>query len=187
MLTKLKLSAFDINSNFEKIASENPDLKLELSATGELIIMSPTGGETGRKNADLTTQVFNWNKKKKLGVAFDSSTCFRLPTGALRSPDVSWISKNRWESLSNEQQKKFPPITPDFIIELMSESDSLKETQEKMAEYMAAGVRLGWLINPNTKQVEIYRNGRDKEVKENLISLSGEDVLPDFVLDLSEI
>jgi len=187
MLTKLKLSALDINSSFERITQDNPELKLEVSATGELIIMSPTGCETGSKNFDLAGQLYTWNKQKKLGIAFDSSTCFRLPNGALRSPDVSWIAKARWESLTPSERKKFSPIAPDFVLELMSESDTLTETQEKMVEYMSAGVRLGWLINPNTKQVEIYRPGRDKEILSNPVSLSGEDVLRDFVLDLTEI
>lgn len=189
MLTKLNLSAIekDINSCFEKISKDNPELKLEVSATGELVIMSPTGGETGKKNLNLGAQLWVWNNQKNLGSAFDSSTCFKFPNGALRSPDVSWIAQERWDSLSNEQKKKFPPIAPDFVLELMSESDTLKETQEKMAEYMAVGVRLGWLINPQAKQVEIYRHGKNKEILENPSSLSGEEVLKDFVLDLSKI
>lgn len=189
MLTKLNLSAVekDINSCFENISKDNPELKLELSVNGELIIMSPTGCETGSKNFDLIGQLWLWNNQKKLGIAFDSSTCFRLPNGALRSPDVSWIAQERWDSLSNEQKKKFSPIAPDFVLELMSESDTLKETQDKMTEYMSAGVRLGWLINPQAKQVEIYRLGKDKEILDNPISLGGEEVLPDFDLDLSKI
>jgi len=189
MLTKLNLSAIekDINSCFEKICQDNYDLKLELSVNGDLIIMSPTGCETGSKNFDLIGQLWLWNNHKKLGIAFDSSTCFRLPNGALRSPDVSWIQQQRWDSLSNEQKKIFSPIAPDFVLELMSESDTLKETQDKMTEYMASRVRLGWLINPQNKQVEIYRIGLDKQILNNPTSLSGEEVLPDFILDLSKI
>jgi len=189
MFTKINLSSIQnlITEEFELICQDNPELKLELSATGELIIMSPTGGETGNKNATLISRFVVWNEAKKLGLVFDSSTCFRLPNGAERSPDVSWIMTEKWESLTPEQKRKFPPIAPDFVLELMSPSDSLKNTQDKMEEYMDAGVRLGWLLNPATKSVEIYRLGQQKEVLSDPDSLSGEDVLPDLVIDLSRI
>jgi len=188
MLTKINLSVLEKNLNqyFEEICKHNPELKLELSASGELIVMSPTGGSTGSKNARLIVYFGIWNEVNKLGELFDSSTCFRLPNGALRSPDVSWIVKQQWESLTTEQQKKFPPIAPDFVLELMSESDTLKETQEKMTEYMSAGVRLGWLLNPQDKTVEIYRPG-NKKILTNPGTLSEEDVLPGFILDLGKI
>lgn len=189
MFTKINLSSVKhiTADGFELICQDNPDLKLELSASGELIIVSPTGGETGNKNAILITLFGIWNETKKLGLVFDSSTCFRLPNGAVLSPDVSWIIKQRWETLTPEQKKKFPPLAPDFVLELMSPSDTLKETQDKMREYMDAGVRLGWLLNRANKTVEIYRTGQDKEVLTNPVFLSGELVLPDFVLDLNRI
>ncbi|WGV25191.1 Uma2 family endonuclease [Halotia branconii] len=174
-----------LNDNqFYQLCQDNPDIKFERNVNGELIVMPPTGGETGKYNAKLTTKFVLWNEQTQLGEVFDSSTCFRLPNGADRSPDVSWIELSRWNTLSAEQREKFPPIAPDFVLELMSPSDSLSETQAKMQEYMNAGVKLGWLINRKTRCVEIYRQGRPKEVLESPTSLSGEDVLLGFTLDL---
>ncbi|MHC5729793.1 MAG: Uma2 family endonuclease, partial [Nostoc sp.] len=154
---------------------------------GELIVMPPTRGETGKHNAKLTARFVLWNEQTQLGEVFDSSTCFKLPNGPDRSPDVSWIKLTRWIALSAEQREKFPPIAPDFVLELMSPSDSLSETQAKMQEYMNAGVKLGWLIDRKTRRVEIYRQGQPKEVLESPTSLSGENILPSFVLDLQII
>jgi Uma2 family endonuclease len=149
--------------------------------------MSPTGGETGDRNLELGGQVWFWNRQNGLGKAFDSSTGFKLPNGATRSPDVSWIRIETWNALTPEQRKKFLPLCPDFVIELVSESDDLADTQAKMREYMANGLRLGWLINPKNKQVEIYRQNQDIEVLESPLNLLGEDVLPGFILDLQPI
>jgi len=172
---------------FYQLCVDNRDLRLERNAQGELIIMSPTGGETSIRNADLTFQVFSWNQKRQLGTVFDSSGGFTLPNGAVRAPDVSWVEKSRWEVLSPEQREKFLPLCPDFALELMSPSDTLTEVREKMQEYRANGCRLGWLINPKKREVEIYRLGQDVEVLKSPKTLSGEDVLPEFVLDLGEI
>ncbi|AFY50917.1 hypothetical protein Nos7524_5193 [Nostoc sp. PCC 7524] len=172
---------------FYQLCRDNPDVKFERNVNGELIIMPPTGGETGRYNAKLTTRFVLWNEQTKLGEVFDSSTCFKLPNGAERSPDVSWIKISRWNALALEQREKFPPIAPDFVLELMSPSDSLNQTQAKMEEYMNAGVQLGWLIDRKTRRVEIYRQGQSKEVLESPTSLSGEDILIGFTLDLQMI
>ena len=169
---------------FYELCQSNPDVKFERNAKGELIIMSPTGGITGKYNADIVTDLNLWNRQKKLGIVFDSSTGFKLPNGADRSPDAAWISLKRWNQLSLKQQEKFVPLCPDFIIELRSSSDKLKTLQEKMNEYRNNGTLLGWLINRKDKQVEIYRQGQPKEVLNQPSSLSGEDILPDFVLNL---
>lgn len=175
------------DDKFVEMVAANKDLRLELSAQGELSIMSPTGGETGDRNLELGGQVWFWNRQNGLGKAFDSSTGFKLPNGATRSPDVSWIKIARWNALTPEQRKRFLPLCPDFVIELVSESDDLADTQAKMREYIANGLRLGWLINPKNKQVEIYRLNQEVEVLQSPASLSGEDVLPDFILDLQPI
>lgn len=176
---------------FEQIAVVDKINKLELTASGELIVMPPTGGDTGRKNSDLNFQIVNWSKQNDTGVCFDSSTLFILPNGARRSPDVSWLLKSRWNQLSAEDQRKFPPITPDFVIELVSPSDTsltgYKELQFKMQEYIDNGLRLGWLINPDAKVVEIYRLNQPVEIVSNPNVLSGEKVLSGFTLDLTEI
>jgi len=149
--------------------------------------MPPTGGETSNRNAGLTAQIWVWNEQTQLGKVFDSSGGFKLPNGADRSPDASWVKLECWNALTPEQKTKFAPLCPDFVVELLSPSDSLKDTQEKMKEYRDNGARLGWLINRRTKQVEIYRQGQDVEVLENPVTLSGEDVLPGFILDLEPI
>ena len=133
------------DERFDQLCAANPEIKFERTPKGELVIMPPTGGDTGSNNAELTADFINWNRKAKLGKVFDSSTCFRLKAfgGGDRSPDVSWVEKSRWEALSLEDRRKFPPIAPDFILELLSPSDNVYTTREKMAEYMTAGVRLG--------------------------------------------
>ena len=175
------------SEQFYQLCEENPDLKLERSANGELIAMPPTGGETGKRNVKVTTQLDLWNEQTELGEVFDSSTGFTLPNKADRSPDVSWVEKSRWSALTPEQREKFIPLCPDFVIELVSPSDSLKKTQEKMQEYMENGCRLGWLINRKKREVEIYRPGQDVEVLQSPLTLSGENVLPGFVLNLQKI
>ncbi|MDJ0618295.1 MAG: Uma2 family endonuclease [Calothrix sp. MO_192.B10] len=172
---------------FYQLCQENPDLKLERNAQGELIVMPPTGGETGRSNANLILQVASWNEENQLGEVFDSSTGFTLPSGAERSPDVSWVEKYRWQALTKEQKEKFIPLCPDFVIEILSPNDSLKRTQNTMQEYMENGCRLGWLINRKKQEVEIYRPGQEVEVVKLPQTISGEDILPGFVLNLQKI
>ncbi|WP_036480924.1 Uma2 family endonuclease [Myxosarcina sp. GI1] len=181
-------SIIDISEEqFYQLCIHNPDTKFERNADGEIIVMSPPGGETGKRNAKLIAKFIVWNERTKLGEVFDSSTGYKLPNGANRSPDVSWIERERWNSLTSEQKQKFIPLAPDFALELMSPSDYLVNTQAKMSEYLANGVRLSWLINPEAKQVEIYRLEQDVELLNSPQTLSGEDILPDFVLDLSNI
>ncbi|MBW4511614.1 MAG: Uma2 family endonuclease [Scytonematopsis contorta HA4267-MV1] len=175
------------DDEFEQLVIFNKELRLELTAEGELIIMSPTGGETGNRNFEIYIDFGVWNRQNNLGKAFDSSTGFKLPNGATRSPDVSWVKMERWDALTAKQKKKFIPLCPDFAVELLSETDELEDTQAKMREYIDNGLLLGWLINPQDKQVEIYRQNQDVEVLQSPSSLSGEDVLPGFVLDLQPI
>ncbi len=172
---------------FQELCADNPEARFETNKEGKLIVMSPTGSESGKFNLNLAFQVELWNRQYKLGVVFDSSTGFKLSNGAIRSPDVSWIKQERWDSLSIKQQRGFAPIEPDFVIELMSPTDDLIELQQKMSEYIDCGVKLGWLINPDSQQVEIYRRGQSKEVLDNPKSLSGEDIVADLTVDLSEI
>ena len=175
------------SEQFYQLCEENPDLKLERSANGELIVMPPTGGETGKRNLTAGAQLWTWNEQTELGEAFDSSTGFTLPNKADRSPDASWVEKSRWSALTPEQREKFIPLCPDFVLELVSPRDSLKKTQEKMQEYLENGCRLGWLINRKKREVEIYRPGQDVEVLQSPLTLSGENVLPGFVLNLQKI
>ena len=174
-------------TDLEKLCQENPEARLETNPEGQLIIMSPTGSESGKFNISLAAQVWNWNNKTKLGVAFDSSTGFKLSNGAVRSPDVSWVTLAKWNRLSKQQQRKFAPIAPDFVIELMSPTDELSELQNKMKEYMDCGVKLGWLINPDEKQVEIYRQQENPEILTNPRTLSGERILPNLIVNLQDI
>ena len=176
---------------FVKLCAANPDRKLERTAKGELIVMSPTGGETGSFNSDLNYELVAWNRSspvsKIIGKAFDSSTGFSLPKGSDRSPDAAWISLAKWESLTSEQRQGFLPLCPEFLIELLSPSDSWKQGQAKMQEYMDNGCLLGWLIEPKYKRVGIYRQGQTVEVLIAPQMLSGEDVLPNFVLETGRI
>ncbi|GAA6616201.1 Uma2 family endonuclease [Scytonema sp. NUACC26] len=175
------------DEEFEQIVTVNKELRLELTAEGELVIMAPTGGETGTRNFDLLGQLWFWNSQKNLGIAFDSSTGFKLPNGATRSPDASWLRMERWNSLTLEQRKKFIPLCPDFAVELVSETDDVEETKAKMQEYLENGLQLGWLINPKDKQVVIYRHNRSPEILQAPKTLSGEDILPGFILNLQTI
>jgi len=190
------MSALTLNLNpiirltddqFFQLCQLNQNLRFERTATGEIIIMPPAGGETSNRNGRLTQQLFNWSDADSSGIGFDSSTGFTLPNGADRSPDAAWVKLERWNSLTPEQKEKFPPICPDFVIELLSPSDSLKVAQEKMKEYRENGMRLAWLINRKSKQVEIYRLGQEVEVLQAPATLSGEAVLPGFVLNLEPI
>lgn len=181
----LKLPLTD--EEFMRIASENEEWHFESTKDGELVIMPPTGGNTGRRNIKISAQLENWSSTNNLGEAFDSSTMFVLPNGARRSPDAAWIKIDRWNTLSLEQQDKFPPFCPDFVIELCSPSDNIEELQQKMQEYLENGAVLGWLIDPKTRRVEVYRIGKNREILESPTTLSGEDVLLGFVLDLQSI
>ena len=164
-----------------------PNLRTELTQAGELVIMPPTFTETGNRNFKLTARFGAWSEANDLGEGYDSSTVFTLPNGAKRSPDLSWIEKSRWKALTEEQQKEFALICPDFVVELRSKTDRLSAVQKKMREYMENGARLGWLIDPQSRRVEIYRPSRDVQIVDSPASLSGEDVLPGFVLDLTGI
>ena len=173
------------HEEFELLCQDNPDLRLELTEAGELVIMSPAGYESSEKNGDLTADLVIWNRASKQGRVFDSSGGFTLPNGAVKSPDATWIEKSKFTDIP--PGAKFPLLIPDFVIELKYQSDSLTKTQEKMEEYRTNGVRLGWLINPQQQQVEIYRLGQEKEVLQSPTTLSGEDVLSGFTLELSAI
>lgn len=171
------------HAEFERLCQDNPDLRLELTASGELITMPPAGWESSKRNAELTRLVGNWNQETSLGRVFDSSGGFTLPNGAVRSPDVTWIAASKLEGISGDTA--FPAIVPDFVIELRSKTDALKTLQEKMREYQAAGVRLGWLIDPQNQQVEIYRPGKDVEIRRLPTVLEEEGILPGLTIDLA--
>jgi Uma2 family endonuclease len=183
----LKLTIDLTDEQFFQLCQNNRDLRFERTASGELIIMPPTGSETGNRNIKIAAQLEVWSSQSNLGLAFDSSSGFKLPNGADRSPDASWVRRDRWDALTPEEQQGFAPLCPDFVVELLSPSDSVKIAQAKMREYMENGARLGWLINWKNQRVEIYRQGQDVEILENPATLSGEDVLPGFVLDLKQI
>jgi len=187
MTTTLKLEPLThslTRSQFRHLCQSNPDVPLERSPQGELVIMSPVGGESGNQEATLITKVGIWNEQTQLGYVFSSSTIFSLPNGGDRSPDVAWIPQARWEALSLADREAFPPICPDFVIELRSRSDRLPPLQAKMQEYLDSGLQLGWLINPQDQQVEIYRPGCEAEIIALPATLSGEAILPGFQLAL---
>lgn len=174
------------DEQFFQLCQHNRDLRLERTAEGELIIMPPTGWGSGNRNSRLTQRLGNWADTNGMGLAFDSSTGFKLPNGADRSPDASWVRRDRLESL-NPEPAKFLPMAPDFVTELRSATDNLEKLQQKMQEYVDNGVCLGWLIDPQNQRVEIYRLGQDVEVLQSPTSLSGEDIVPGFVLELTQI
>jgi Uma2 family endonuclease len=187
MMTAVVLNLDSVNltdEQFYRLCLVNPDQPLERSAKGELIVMSPVGGVSGGREADLNGLVWLWNRETGLGKVFSSSTIFRLPNGGDRSPDVAWVEARRWAALTLDQQERFPPICPDFVIELRSRTDALEPLREKMQEYLNSGLRLGWLINPQDSQVEIYRPNQPVEVFQFPARLTGEDVLPGFILEL---
>jgi Uma2 family endonuclease len=182
---ELKIELTD--EQFFQLCQNNRDLRFERTAKGDLLIMPPTGGETSNRNARLTQRLMNWADTNELGIAFDSNGGFKLPNGADRAPDASWVKIERWNALTPEQRQKFLPLCPDFVVELRSPTDSLKATREKMQEYIDNGARLGWLIDQKNKRVEIYSQGQDVEILQSPTTLLGEDVLPGFVLDLNGI
>ena len=173
------------DEQFYNICQNNRELKFERTTQGDLVIMSPVGGESGNREADLLIDLGIWNRQTELGFIFSSSTIFKLPNGADRSPDVAWIRREKWLALSQQQRQKFPPLAPDFVIELRSATDKLEALRFKMLEYQEAGVLLGWLINPQQQQVEIYRLQREVEIHNLPAALLGETVLPGFCLRLS--
>lgn len=182
-LNRLRLS----DEQFEQVVRANPEWNFEQTAKGELIIVPPTGGTSGSRNSNLSYQLEGWNLASGGGKTFDSNTMFVLPNGAKRMPDASWIRCDRWNALTQQQQDGYPPLCPDFVVELRSPTDSLEELQAKMREYMENGARLGWLINPQQRQVEIYRQGKQVEVLQAPQTLSEEEVLPGFILSLERI
>lgn len=175
------------DEDFLELCHLNQDLQFEKSANGELIIMPPTGGLTGNRNLELIVEVGTWIRKTKNGIGFDSSTLFRLPNGAIRSPDVAWISTERWRQLTADEREGIVPLCPDFVIELRSPTDSLKQLQAKMREYIAGGTRLGLLIDAKTKRVHIYRPQQAVETLENPSEISCDPELPDLKINLNAI
>ncbi len=172
---------------FVDLCQENRDLRFELTAEKELVIMAPTGSETGWRSGEVFYSLTDWAKKDGTGLSFDSSTGFRLPNGAIRSPDASWVILERWQALTQDQRRSFAPLCPDFVLELRSSSDSLSTLQDKMQEYIDNGARLGWLIDPMEKTVHIYRPGHSVERRDNPDTVSGAPVLSGFVFQLREI
>jgi Uma2 family endonuclease len=172
---------------FIVLCQENPELRLELSAQGELIIMPPTGSEGAWRSGEVFGSLREWAKKDQTGLSFDSSAGFTLPNGAIRSPDASWIVRERWTALSRSQREKFAPICPDFVAEVRPQSDKLPDLLDKMQEYLDNGARLGWLIDPLEKRAYLYRPGQSVEIREDPEVLSGDSVLPGFVFQIQEL
>lgn len=175
------------DDQFFRLCQDNRDLRFEMTAEGDIIIMNPTGTKTGDRNSELNFQLRLWTKQDGTGKCFDSSTAFTLPNGAKRSPDASWIRRERFAALTSDQQEVFAPICPDFVVELRSKTDRLKNLQQKMHEYIDNGAQLGWLIDPLTRKVYVYRSHKEVDVLEHPASVSGEPTLPGFVLNLDEI
>jgi len=176
------------DEQFFEFCQINRGLRIERNKLGEISIMPPTSSETGNRNFNIALQLGIWAEQDSTGICFDSSTGFKLSTGAERSPDASWIKLDRWNTLSSEQQQRFAPICPDFVVELRSSSDNLKPLQEKMVEYMQEpGIKLGWLIDRKNCLVYIYRPGLEVECLDNPATVSGEGVLPGFILNMSKI
>ncbi|HEX3183470.1 MAG TPA: Uma2 family endonuclease [Pyrinomonadaceae bacterium] len=172
---------------FEQLCREYPDLRLELTSSGELIVMPPTGLRTGTRNADLTYQLTAWTKNDRSGVCFDSNTAFTLPNGAIRSPDGSWMSRMKWDSISDFEKDRFSHVCPDFVVELRSGTDSLRTLFQKMEEYITNGATLGWLIDPQAHRVYVYRAAEEPIVLEDPTVVSGEPLLHGFELQMEEI
>ncbi|MDJ0845217.1 Uma2 family endonuclease [Crocosphaera sp.] len=174
------------NDQFYQLCQVNDQWRLEETAQGELIIMPPVGAISGNRESELNGLVWLWNRQTKLGKVFSSSTVFILPNGGKRSPDVAWISNERWKQLTLEEQEKFASICPDFVIELRSRTDAISQLQSKMQEYLNSGLKLGWLIDPQSQKVEIYRQNKPTEILSLPTTLSGENVLPEFSLELTK-
>lgn len=181
--TLSKLAARD----FHELCRLNPEMRIELTARGDLVIMPPTGGETGRRNARLTAQLSNWAERDGTGLVFDSSTGFTLPNGARRSPDAAWVRLSRWESLTPDEREQFPPLCPEFVVEIRSNRDTVQALCEKMDEYIANGAKLGWLIDPVEATVRLHAPGQPPRCLVRPTTLRGEPLLPGLVLDLTAI
>ena len=174
-------------TQFYDMCRANPDLNLEMSAEGEIIIMPPAGGETSSRNAKLIARLVVWAEEDGMGITFDSSGGFELRDGSVRSPDAAWILKSRLAHLTSQQRERFLPLCPDFVAELRSPTDALETLQDKMAEYIANGARLGWLLDPFDRRVYVYRPDAKVEVRNNPERLSADPVLPGFTLELARI
>jgi Uma2 family endonuclease len=182
-LRNIRLTA----AQFQRICRDNRDLRLELASNGDLIIMPPTGSRMGQRNANLTRQLATWAQKDGTGVAFDSSTGFTLPNGAILSPDASWVRRERWDAVSEEEQEGFAPLCPDFVIELRSHSNTLKSLQDKMQEYMENRAQMAWLIDPVERRIYFYRTGEKVETLIDPATVSADPILRGFVLQLAEL
>jgi Uma2 family endonuclease len=180
------LQKMDAHEFFE-FCQRNRDWRFERTGEGDLIVMPPTGGKTGHANFNLTVLFGIWARNDGSGIGFDSSTGFTLPNGAQRSPDMAWIPRSRWEALTEEERVEFPPLCPDFVVEIRSASDALLPLQRKMQEYLDNGVQLGWLIDPLEKKVYVYQPQAPVLCLDHPTLLSGEPVLPGFVLHLDEV
>ncbi len=172
---------------FFQLVMQNPEQPLEQNAQGEVIIVSPTGGSSGRWNFKVCQQLANWNDEEQRGECFDSSTIFRLPNGSARSPDAAWVEKSRWEALTEDEQDRFPPLCPDFVIELRSRTDRLKTLQDKLVEYRDNGAQLGWIIDPLLRQVHVYETGQPVQILDQPATVAGTGCVAGFVLDLQQI
>jgi Uma2 family endonuclease len=187
-LLMLNLQSVELSDEqFYRLCGDNPELRIELTAQKELIIMSPTGSKTGWRGGRIFQRLANWAEADGTGLAFDSSTGFTLPNGAKRSPDAAWVRRERWDALTEEQQDEFAPLCPDFVVELRSRTDSLAMLQEKMEEYIENGARLGWLFDPKSRQVYVYRPGQPVECLDDPAEVRGDPVLPGFVFNPREI
>ena len=184
----IKARALDLTEErFFNLCQDNRDLRLELTAKGELIVMGPTTSETGRRNANLNFQLYFWARQDGTGVCFDSSAGFTLSNGAKVSPDASWVRRDRYEALTADEREQFAPLCPDFVIELRSKTDRLARLQARMVEYIQNGARLGWLIDPAARRVYVYRPGQETETLDAPETIAGDPVLPNFLLQLREI
>ena len=172
------------DDQFYKLCINNPEMNIERSSKGVLIVMPPVGGESGNRESESMIDLGIWNRREQRGYVFSSSTIFKLPGGGDRSPDASWVERSRWNQLTSDQKKKFPPIAPDFVLEIRSRTDKLAALQEKMQEYLDSGVRLGWLFNPQDQQLEIYRPEQPVEVRSLPTLLSGEETLVNSELSM---
>lgn len=162
----------------------NPKLRIERTSEGEVIIMPPAGGESGRRELEGSGSLLQWAKKDGSGVAFSPSTGFLLPNGAERSPDMAWVRRERWEALTQDERERFPPLCPDFVAEIRSRTDRLRALKEKMEEYLANGAQLGWLLDPVERKVYVYRPGADAVCLDDPETVCGDPVLPGFTLDV---
>jgi Uma2 family endonuclease len=170
-----------------ELCQANPELRIERTAEGDLIVMPPVTGETGWRNAELTAALVNWARQDGTGVAFDSSTGFVLANGAMRSPDAAWVRRERLGKLSPEQKRTFIPLCPDFVVEIRSQTDALRTLRVKMEEVIANGAHLGWLIDPSPRRVSIYRPDKSVETLLNPLAIAGDPVLPGFVFEVGRI